>query len=103
MSAAKSFRDLLVWQQSHQWVLGAYRVSKDFPKAEIFGLTSQLRRSASSVPPISWKDSNVVEKRTKFAFIILPKHHSMKQHIIYFWHTTWITRTRQPCNRRQRK
>lgn len=55
MNTAQSFRDLLVWQQSHQWVLGVYRISKDFPKAEIFGLTSQLRRSASSVP------ANIVE------------------------------------------
>ncbi len=55
MSAAQSFRDLLVWQQGHQWVLGVYHISKDFPKTEIFGLPSQLRRAASSVP------ANIVE------------------------------------------
>jgi len=47
---AKSFMDLIVWQKSHQLVLAIYRLSKGFPKEEIYGLTSQLRRAAVSVP-----------------------------------------------------
>ncbi len=47
--AAKSFQDLLVWQKAHQFVLGAYRFSHDFPKTEVYGLTSQFRRAAVSV------------------------------------------------------
>ena len=46
---AKSFRDLVVWQKAHQLVLAAYKTSKTFPKEEIFCLTSQFRRSATSV------------------------------------------------------
>ena len=47
---AKSFRDLLVWQKAHQLVLATYELTKGFPKDELYGLTSQLRRAAVSVP-----------------------------------------------------
>ncbi len=46
---AKSFRDLIVWQKSHQLALAIYKASSSFPKEEIFGLTSQIRRSSVSV------------------------------------------------------
>lgn len=48
--AARTFRDLLVWQKAHQFVLGVYSYSSGFPKSELYGLTSQLRRAAVSVP-----------------------------------------------------
>lgn len=51
----KSFRDLIVWQKSYQLCLLVYKATRDFPKNEEFGLTSQLRRSAVSVP------SNIAE------------------------------------------
>lgn len=47
--AAKSFEDVEIWQKAHGFVLGIYRLSETFPKAEIFGLTSQLRRAAVSI------------------------------------------------------
>ena len=40
---------LIVWQKAHKFVLSIYRYSEGFPKAEIYGLTSQLRRAAVSV------------------------------------------------------
>lgn len=46
----KDYRDLKVWQRSHQLTLDLYLVTKRFPKEELFGLTSQLRRAASSIP-----------------------------------------------------
>ena len=49
-SPAKNFQDLVVWQKAHQFVLSVYRYSESFPKNEIYGLTSQLRRSAVSIP-----------------------------------------------------
>ena len=48
--AAKIFTDLIVWQKAHQFVLGAYNFSSSFPKSEIYGLTSQFRRAAVSIP-----------------------------------------------------
>jgi four helix bundle protein len=47
--AAKNFTDLIVWQKAHQWVLQIYQLTKGFPKEELFGLTSQLRRAAVSI------------------------------------------------------
>ena len=47
---AKTFQDLIVWQKAHQWVLAIYGFSATFPRAELYGLTSQLRRAAVSVP-----------------------------------------------------
>ncbi len=44
------FRDLKVWQKSHQMTLAIYEATKPFPKEELFGLTSQMRRSSASVP-----------------------------------------------------
>ncbi|MCP4683804.1 MAG: four helix bundle protein [Desulfobacterales bacterium] len=47
---AKSFQDLIVWQKAHQFVLSVYTYSESFPKNELYGLTSQLRRAAVSIP-----------------------------------------------------
>jgi four helix bundle protein len=46
----RAFSNLSIWQKSHELALKIYTVTKSFPKDEIFGLTSQMRRSASSVP-----------------------------------------------------
>jgi four helix bundle protein len=46
---AKSFQDLIVWQKAHKFVLAAYSFSGEFPKTEMYGLTSQLRRAAVSI------------------------------------------------------
>jgi four helix bundle protein len=59
---ARSFRDLIVWQKAHQFVLAVYRYTRRFPKEEIYSLTSQFRRAAVSTP------ANIAEgfkKRTK--------------------------------------
>jgi four helix bundle protein len=45
-----SFRDLQVWQEVHQLVLVVYRETKAFPRDEVYGLVSQMRRAAVSVP-----------------------------------------------------
>ena len=47
---APTFQDLIVWQKAHAFVLSVYKFTKNFPKEEIYGLTSQLRRSAISIP-----------------------------------------------------
>jgi len=53
--AMQSFRDLRVWQRSMELTVAVYRLTQHFPREEAFGLTSQLRRSAVSVP------SNIAE------------------------------------------
>ena len=46
----KNYRDLTVWKSGHLLTLEIYRQTKSFPKDELFGLTSQMRRAASSIP-----------------------------------------------------
>lgn len=46
----RNFKQLVVWEKAHDVTLNIYRVTQSFPKAETYGLTSQLRRAASSVP-----------------------------------------------------
>ena len=45
----QDFRELRVWKKSHHLVLVVYRVTGSFPRQEMFGLTSQMRRSAASI------------------------------------------------------
>ena len=52
---ARSYRQLLVWQKSKALAVDLYRATEQFPKHETYGLTSQLRRAAVSVP------SNIAE------------------------------------------
>jgi four helix bundle protein len=51
----KSYKDLIVWQKSIDLVLEIYRITKMFPKEEIYGITNQMRRAAVSIP------SNIAE------------------------------------------
>jgi four helix bundle protein len=46
----KDFRQLKVWEKSHQLALAVYKETKKFPKEELYGLTSQIRRASMSVP-----------------------------------------------------
>jgi len=47
---ARTFRDLLVWQKAHRFVLALYAFTAAFPKQETYGLRSQMRRAAVSIP-----------------------------------------------------
>jgi len=49
-STIKSYRDLRVWQDSMTLAASCYKLTRNFPKEEQFGLTSQIRRSATSIP-----------------------------------------------------
>ena len=70
-SKVKTFKDLLVWQKAHSLVLEVYETTRKFPNEERFGLISQLRRSASSVP------TNIVEGYKK----------NSKKEFLYFLNT----------------
>lgn len=45
-----SYENLKVWKKSHEFVIKIYKETKDFPKQEKYGLVSQLRRAAASIP-----------------------------------------------------
>jgi four helix bundle protein len=59
MPKISHFRDLRVWQGAMDLVESVYRISGEFPKSELYGLTSQMRRAAVSVP------SNIAEGQTR--------------------------------------
>ena len=46
----KDFRNLTVWRKAHELTLSAYKVTASFPREELYGLKSQLRRSCASIP-----------------------------------------------------
>ena len=50
---------MIVWQKGVELVLSIYKLTKDFPKAEVYGITSQIRRAAISIP------SNIAEGRSR--------------------------------------
>lgn len=54
-----NYKELIVWQKSVDLVTEVYAVTKDFPKEEIYSLTSQIRRSAISIP------SNIAEGHSR--------------------------------------
>ena len=54
-----TYKDLIVWQKSIKLVLEIYKITKEFPKEELYGLTSQMRRSAVSI------SSNIAEGRCR--------------------------------------
>lgn len=55
MEKIRSFKQLLIWQKGIDIVKEVYRLSKDFPREELYGLTTQMRRAAISIP------SNIAE------------------------------------------
>ena len=55
----RTFKDLIAWQKSYELCRNVYLVSKEFPRSELFGLTSQMKRSALSIP------SNIAEGYTR--------------------------------------
>jgi four helix bundle protein len=76
--SGKNYRDLIAWQKSMDFVEEIYRVTKGFPREELYGLTSQLRRSGVSVP------SNIAEgqgRRTQpeFAHRLSIAHGSVRE------------------------
>ena len=55
----QDYRQIKIWQRSHRLVLEIYKLTESFPKHELHGLTSQIRRSAYSIP------MNIAEGRSK--------------------------------------
>lgn len=68
MTAPKSFEDVDIWQKAHDFVLGVYRLTDEFPKHELFCLTSQLRRAAISIPANFAEGFRKTSKRDKVRF-----------------------------------
>ena len=62
MSNTKSFKDLIVWQKSRDLAVLIYKSTEQFPKSELYGLTSQMRRAVISI------SSNIAESYHRFHY-----------------------------------
>lgn len=67
------FRDLVVWQRAHELTLNVYAATKSFPRDELFGITSQLRRSVSSVPANIAEGNGRGGRREYLQFLIIAR------------------------------
>ncbi|MGI8470566.1 MAG: four helix bundle protein [Pyrinomonadaceae bacterium] len=65
---AQKFEDVEIWRKAHTFVLKIYRLTEGFPKHELFGLTSQLRRAAISVPANFAEGFKKMSKADKLRF-----------------------------------
>lgn len=81
--AVKSYRDLETWQTAMELVAEVYRITKLFPKDEIYGLTNQLRKASVSVP------SNIAEGQGR-----IPPGNSC---IIFLSRTVHCARSKRSC------
>lgn len=70
LTKARNFRDLEVWKLGKEIVLQVYPITKDFPKGEMYGIVTQMRRAAVSIP------SNVAEGFNRF-------HHREYRQFLY--------------------
>jgi len=67
--ATNSFKNLIVWQKSRDLAVAVYKLTEQFPKSELYGLTSQMRRAVISI------SSNIAESYHRF-------HHKEKQQFL---------------------
>ncbi len=89
------YRRLAVWEKSHQLAPSVYRASSGFPKEKIYGLTSQLRRAAISIP------SNIAEgsgrgsdsEMVRFLQIALGSAHEVEYQLLLARDLEWLGET----------
>lgn len=80
----RKFQDLIVWQKAHQLVLEMYRVTRRFPAEERYGLVSQMRRAAVSVPANVVEGHHRTSKREFLNFIAIAEG-SLEELKYYLW------------------
>ena len=73
MKKIQSFTDLIAWQQAHKLVLSIYKLTKGFPKEELFCIVAQMRRAAISI------SSNIAEGFSRRSYIEKNRFYSISQ------------------------
>ena len=77
------YRRLLVWKEAHELALMVYKVTRNFPKDELFGLTSQLRRAAVSVAA-NIAEGQARSSRKEFLQFLFIANGSLVETVYYF-------------------
>ena len=80
----QDFHELKVWQKAHELTLAVYRTTATFPREELYGLTSQLRRSCSSIPanlPEGWGRNGQAEL-ARFCSIAMGSASELEYHLL---------------------
>jgi four helix bundle protein len=85
----QSFRNLKVWEKAHAVTLEVYRSSKLFPRDEMYGLTSQMRRASASIGRISPKGPVAKEIASSADFCRLLSDQPANLSITCYWRTIW--------------
>jgi len=91
----RNFRELKVWEKAHQLTLKIYTATKRFPSDELYGLSSQMRRSSASVP------TNIAEgcgrdgeaEFTRFLFIAMGSASELEYQIVLACDLKYLSRT----------
>ena len=80
----KDFHKLKVWEKAHQLTLGIYHISKGFPKDELYGLTSQMRRACASIPTniAEGCGRNSQEELNRFLYIAMGSSSELEYQLI---------------------
>jgi 23S rRNA-intervening sequence protein len=87
----KDFREMKVWQKSHELTLLMYRMTESFPKTELFGLTSQIRRCALPFLQISRRAAGGLETPNYTDSCKWPADPRANLNTICCWEKTWAT------------
>ena len=90
----RSYRELIVWQKAVELVADIYRATNTFPRDEIYGLTSQLRRSAVSVPSNLLKGKGARRRASLFSFCVTRGGRSLNSKLRFSLRVSSVTSTR---------
>jgi four helix bundle protein len=72
------YEDLIVWQKAYEFTLHIYKLTKNFPREEVFGITSQIRRAASSIPA-NIAEGNMRQTKKEFKQFLYMARGSMSE------------------------
>jgi four helix bundle protein len=85
----QDFRSLQVWPKGHQLTLAVYGAKASFPREELYGLTSQIRRSCASIPANIAEGCGRTGKAELARFLQVSWVRPANSNTIFYWPTIW--------------